>query len=726
MIFNQIPISKRVFFFFFVTAWFSSPCVIAAPLEDINLSVETDRVVATIRLSGPVANVRYTPAKKGISLSILLDKINTGLAPIEWLDNEVLKSPPSSLIPAFTVKTNLRNIQPRLIIDFSREAEYTVNMGKDGRSIVVGIKIDKALPKFDGNLPFLPEVQPLPENANDINKQAFVLMQKGRNALAESDNIAAIDTYNKLLLLPPNDYTQDGQEWVGVARERAGQLDKAKLEYELYLKLYTNPEDATRIKARIATLGKKPFKPLSLTKEPVNANKKPTQTLSYGSVSMHYYQGNSKVDTQDNSPELSGNPLSQSTFTAKDQSAILTTVVATQRFISDEYDNRMVFQDTAYSNLLPEQVSKNRLSAAYFELRNRLSDYSARLGRQSSSGGGVMGRFDGASLGFGVTPSVRFNAVMGQLSDYDVGSKPRFYGVNTEIGPATIYAIQQTIDGVSDRKAIGTELRFFKTNMSLFGLLDYDISFHDLNVALLQGTYTPIPERTFNYYLDHRKTPYLSTRNALNGALTTSLTDLLQFMTEEEVRMLAGDRTGTSDLLQFGILEQVTPRWQIGADVRASRFGALPASGIAIIDPNIPDPIPTVTGLLPATDASGNEWAFTPQLIGSNLFSSSDITIFNFSYLFSPLYRGQSMYIYSRANFTEKLSLDGSVQVYRQNFDSGTVMTRVMPTLRVAYQFRQELSFDMDVGLETSHSESGTQVTDTQRKFFSLGFRKDF
>jgi len=84
------------------------------------------------------------------------------------------------------------------------------------------------------------------------------------------------------------------------------------------------------------------------------------------------------------------------------------------------------------------------------------------------------------------------------------------------------------------------------------------------------------------------------------------------------------------------------------------------------------------------------------------------------------------MYIYSRANFTEKLSLDGSVQVYRQNFDSGTVMTRVMPTLRVAYQFRQELSFDMDVGLETSHSESGTQVTDTQRKFFSLGFRKDF
>jgi hypothetical protein len=160
VIIKKVPQQKRVFLFLLVFGLSYSAGVISAPLEDISLSAESDRVVATIRLSGPVANVRYSPAKKGITLDILLDKLPDGLATEEWHDNEVLKSPPSSQIPSFTVKTNLKNIQPKLIIQFSREAEYTVQMGRDARSIVVGIKIDKVLPKLEGNLLLLPEIKP--------------------------------------------------------------------------------------------------------------------------------------------------------------------------------------------------------------------------------------------------------------------------------------------------------------------------------------------------------------------------------------------------------------------------------------------------------------------------------------------------------------------------------------------------------------------------------------
>lgn len=737
MLNKKVPILKRVFFIHFLYGSFWSICVLAAPLEDITLSEKAETVVATIKLSSPVANVRYTPALKGIALSILLDKVPSGLAKDEWLDNEILKSPPSSLIPSFTVKTNLKNIQPKLVIDFSREAAYTVQMGRDGRSIIINIKIDaakpaeakveKEIPKFDGNLPFLPEIKPLAANASDINKQASGLFLKGRNALAESDNVAAIDTFNKLLLLPPNDYTQDGQEWVGVARERAQQLDKAKLEFELYLKLYTSPEDIKRIKQRLATLGSKPFVPPSVTAERKAQKKQTSQTMSYGSVSMHYYQGNSKIDTVDNSGSaLSGNQQNQFTFSAMDQSALLTSVIATERFISETYDNRIVFQDTAYSNYLPGQVGKNRLNAAYVEVKNRLSDYSIRLGRQSSSGGGVMGRFDGAAVGMGLTPSVRLNAVAGQLSDLTVGSKPQFYGASVDMGPVTVYAIKQTVDDISDRQAVGTEIRYFEPNKSAFAVFDYDTMFSALNVAMLQGTYTPIPERTFNLFIDHRRSPFLSTKNALNGALTTSLIDLLQFMSEEDVRALAADRTGTSNMAQLGVLQQVSPSWQIGGDVRVSQFEALPASGIATIDPNLPDPIPTLTGVQPGSPGSGNEIALSPQIIGSNLYSSRDVTVFSLSFISSALYKGQSFYIYSRGNFTDKWSLDLSLQMFQQNYENGTKMTRFVPMLRTAYQIRQSLSFDMDFGIEQSHTESATQTTEVQRRFFSLGFRYDF
>jgi hypothetical protein len=724
VILKKVPHKQRVFLLIVVCTWFSSTYVIAAPLEDISLAVESDNVIATIKLSSPVSNVRYTPAKKGTTLSILLDKVPSGLAVEEWHDNEVLASPPTNLIPSFTVKTNLKNIQPKLIIEFSRQAEYTVQMGRDGRSIVVSITIDAKIPKFNGSLPLLPEVNAVAANATETDKKAAALMLQGRNSLAAGDNLSAIDTFNKLLLLPPNSYTQDGQEWVGVARERAGQLDKAKVELELYLKLYNTPEDISRIKQRLATLGSQPSSPSVITAAG-QGKKQFSQTLSYGSISMHYYHGASKTDSVDTSAAL-GTTASQSSLSNVDQSALLTSVIATERFISEKYDNRIVFQDTGFTNYLPGQTSQNRLGAAYLEIKNKISDYSVRLGRQSSSGGGVLGRFDGAAVGYGITSGIRVNAVAGQLSDYGLLSAPKFYGASVDMGPVTVYAINQNIDDVIERRAVGTEIRYFESNKNAFFTLDYDMLFSAVNVAMLQGTYTSTPERTYNLFIDHRRTPFLSIRNALFGSLTTNLSDLLQFMTEEEIRALAADRTGTSNMIDLGLTQQISNKWQLGGDIRVSRYEDMPESGTPV-DP-FADPLapPPVVGFLSSTPSNGNEWAISTQLIGSNLLSSQDVTVFSLSLMGSALYKGQSLYVYSRGNISDKFSLDASVQFYRQYYESGMLMTRVIPSLRTAYQIRKSISLDMDLGLEVSHTEIGTQLTDGQRQFFSLGFRWDF
>jgi len=701
--------------------WFFSTYVNAQPLEEISLLTESNRVVATIKLSSPVHNVRYSPAKRGTTLSILLEKLPAGYEPEEWRDNETLKSPPSALIPSFTVKVNLKNIQPKLIIEFNREAEYTVHMGSDNRSIMVGIKIDRTLPSTVGGLPYLPDVKlwspqktlPSPGDpvaAPEINKQAADLMQLGRNALAASDNFSAIDAFNRLLLLPPNDYTQDGQEWVGVARERAGQQDKAKVEYELYLQLYPQGEGFERVKIRLSRLGMASTATM-LTSEKERPKKRGRQNLAYGSLSTHYYSGASTI--------YSVVPFNNTTETTKtsgtDQSALLTNVAATGRFISEEFDNRIVFNDTAYSNFLPGKASKNRLNSAYFEVKNRLSDYSARIGRQSSTGAGVMGRFDGISGGFAATSSMRVNAVAGQLSDFSSGSRPVFLGASMDMGLVTLYAVNQTIDGVLDRRAVGTELRYFEPSKTAFVLLDYDTSYSTLNTAMFQGTLSAGTERTYSILLDRRRAPYASTRNALNGATTTSISDLLHWMTEEELRSLAVARTGTANLAQLGFNQQMSQKWQMGGDIRVSNYEGLPASGTS-----------TLTGQLPEVVGTGNEWAISPQLIGSNLYSSQDITIFSLSYITSPLYKGQSYYIYNRSYLTDKWSLDAALQFFRQNYSSGLYISRLMPMLRSSYQFRQTLSFDFELGLEKTHTEDPEKSSDAQRQFFSMGFRWDF
>ena len=76
--------------------------------------------------------------------------------------------------------------------------------------------------------------------------------------------------------------------------------------------------------------------------------------------------------------------------------------------------------------------------------------------------------------------------------------------------------------------------------------------------------------------------------------------------------------------------------------------------------------------------------------------------------------------------FTDKWSLDSTLQLYRQQFESGLLFTRLVPTFRTAYQIRKTLNFDLDVGYEVNHSRIAEQSSDGRRKFFSLGFRWDF
>jgi len=72
------------------------------------------------------------------------------------------------------------------------------------------------------------------------------------------------------------------------------------------------------------------------------------------------------------------------------------------------------------------------------------------------------------------------------------------------------------VNGVVDRRAVGTELRYATNGMNAFGLLDYDVSYNVLNVAMLNGSWVT-EGTTYTLLADHRKTPYLQTSNALFG-----------------------------------------------------------------------------------------------------------------------------------------------------------------------------------------------------------------
>jgi hypothetical protein len=708
---------KRFSLTLFLFAGMGGVAALAQPLDDVSLEFREQGVVATIRLSGPVRYMSHFPQSHGKTLEILYERVQGATSDEKWVDNEVRKSPPSGLIPSFTVTTRDQQTKPKLVIEFSREAEYSVAPGKDNRSLLITIRPEKR-PVSTGPLPLLPIVKPataVPAAAvgteaatfAETNQQARVLMVQGRDALAARNNEGAVEAFNKLLLLPPNDFTQDAQEWVGVARERANQKERARVEYELYLRLYPEGESAARVAQRLAGLsGNGADVGIVETVE----KKRQARWMTFGAISSRYYYGRSKIES---TQTFNGAPETLST-SLTDQSMLITSVDASERYVSDEYDGRLVFRDVNTKNFLANKSGQNRVYAAYGEIKGRTNPYLVRLGRQSAYGGGVLGRFDGLAGAYGNAEDLRINGVAGALADYSQGSKPKFYGASVDSGAFSLYGINQTVEGITDRRAVGTEWRYYEGKQSAYALLDYDTYFKAVNAAQFMGT-TGLNNATLNYMVDHRRAPSLSIRTALNGASTSSVNDLLQTMSASSLRDLALSRTAISNMGQVGVVVPWREKWQVGGDLRLSNTTGLPASGTTALE-----------GILAATPSRGTEKSVTGQVIGSSIYSLGDVWSASVTYSSGNAAIGNSLYLYNHKQFNSGWMMDASLQLSSFRDQLGGKTTRKSPMLRGAYRFREQFYFDVDGGIEYNDYSGPQSNTKTTRYFTSLGLRWDF
>jgi hypothetical protein len=391
------------------------------------------------------------------------------------------------------------------------------------------------------------------------------------------------------------------------------------------------------------------------------------------------------------------------------------------RYVNDQYDNRIVYRDVASQNYLQGQHNTNYVYAAFLELKNKKSDYSTRVGRQTTGGGGVMGRFDGVYAGYGSQQELRVNGVAGQLVDYSTNIQPVFYGTSVDRGPVSVYIINQTIQGVTDRRAAGAEFKYFEGKKSAYALVDYDLYFNKPNTMMLTGSYALETGTTVNFILDYRKN--LSTRNALNGSLTTSVTDLLTILNESELKQLALDRSISSTYAQFGATQRLNATWQFGGDVRLSKTSGMPVSGS--LDAN---GIPlTIVGYVNAVPETGLEKTLSAQLMGTNLFTKADFSTLGASIVTSDYVKnGETFYLSNRLTFNPQFSLDSSWNYYQQADNYGGNLSRHMPMVHGTYQMRQNFSMDADLGYELSTTTGPNQTSTNKRISASIGFRWNF
>jgi len=265
------------------------------------------------------------------------------------------------------------------------------------------------------------------------------------------------------------------------------------------------------------------------------------------------------------------------------------------------------------------------------------------------------------------------------------------------------------VDGIIDRQAVGTELRYFDPRRSVLSLLDYDLSYGELNIALLQGTQQIGSATSLNLLIDHRKAPVLQTTNALIGETDTSILSQLLTLTEDQLRARAEARTPTADLYMIGATHNFSPTWQLGGDVKLYSISGTPASGA-----------------LPATVGTGNVYVYTLQGIATGLLTKRDVSVLSLSFLSSDTYDGESIAFNNRTLLQDIWTIDLSLRYYQQKDNLGTNLTRLTPIVRLGYRWRDKITFELEAGLEKGETTSSVQSEDSTRNFYSLGYRWDF
>jgi tetratricopeptide (TPR) repeat protein len=537
------------------------------------------------------------------------------------------------------------------------------------------------------------------------------LMAEGRGAIVREDYAAAIRAFTALLALPPNGLTRDAQEFLALSYERRGDPSRAKIEYENYLRRYPQGEDSDRVRQRLASLAA-----AAPTTEPLRAPveaKKGWRNFTSGSFSQFYYRGNSKIDSQ----QTVANIADRTTLSVTDQSSLITALDLNARFSNDTHDNRIVFRDVNTRNYIEGQDSINRLNAAYYDYKYKPADLSARVGRQPAYGGGVLGRFDGLLLGYGIAPRTRLNVVAGTPVEqgFTIDSTRRFLGAGAELGPfnqswtGNVYFLNQTVDSIPDRQVVGSELRYFSQQGFFSTLVDYDTLFGHLNIATMQGNWTAPWKTTYNLLLDYRMSPALQTTTAVLGEPTTSIQTLLNIYSEEELRARARALTAETAIALAGFTHPVTKVWQLGVDLQASRVSHTEG-----------------TNNFPATPSSGTVYTLTSQVIATGLFAIRDITVAAISGVRADTYSGLAGRITSRIPVGAHWTVDGAVFWYGQKNDDGSTLARVSPVVRLTYLLRNSVSLEAEVGIERTLARSDFAEETTLRRFFSLGYRWDF
>lgn len=669
-------------------------------LESLEYLTHQGMAAVEVGFSQPVQYLSHFPLGSGATIEIFIGPRTAVDPEVDKLPyTQAMRAPDSREVPLsqVTFKINVSG-ETSLLVDFERVVHFSVSAGRSPNALLIVLPEHKVTTAMQT------------KNAQAIGEAsspAFKLLVLGRKALKQGKNKKAIRIFTKMLGMPDGKERKEALELLGVARERNNQKAHAKAMYREYLKQYPKSEGAPRVKQRLNDLLHDQLKPKARLKAVKKPSDRKTTSHVYGSFAQYYYRG-------ENSTEDTG--------TTVDQSLLLNQLSVNWRIRSADYDLRnFVYASHSY-DFATESEKAVTLETAYSQIKHGRLGFTAKLGRQRGSSGGVLGKFDGIAGSYNLTQKIALNAVAGYPVNFGdkrgIQTEKPFLGFGFELDgegkgiDILPYYIRQQVDGIIDREAVGSEFRFFHKQLgNFYSLVDYDIAYFDLNMYLFRGQYNWRKNTILNANFDYRNNPLMFTSNALIGRTdATSIEELLEILTEDQVRELAEDRVGDSTTVSFGVSHTINSRYQLNADITRSQQ-------VFVVDTATP-------GVL-RSDSEIQTYIST-QLIANKWFNDRDISVLGLRISMTSSYDELSLSASNRLPLKNKWKFDTRLRIDMRQNDSGEDLVKYRPSVKWDFRQNQSMHYEAEIGMEFWRYGGETNNPDYQRTFVNLGYRWNF
>ena len=586
------------------------------------------------------------------------------------------------------------------------------------------------------------------------------LVAEAEIAVRDGSHDRAIQLLTNALALPENPNTPRVQELLGMTRERKGQTAHAQAEYEEYLRRYPTGEAADRVRERLASITTPAAGGSTELRAASGAESAAAWTWgARGSFSQFYLRDQSKTKFVDASrpdvnAEVDNNVnLNQLLSTAdvtisggndRRQVQLRAAGSYTRDFqppskaVTDPVTGLPV-RDPATGLPLLKRRHIKALTALYLDYSDSTLDSTLRIGRQTRNSSGVLGRFDGALYGWQAKPKLRVNLVAGfpvlTSRQTRVLKERYFYGASVDVGAkrspvqTSVYWFDQRAKGgFVDRQSVGIETRLLKKRFNAFVLADYDVKFSQLNLGLLTLNYSFPDTSSLSFTADYRQSPLLTTYNA--AGLTATLVDPVthQQLLGPQGELLAQNITDIRDLLWYyprsSIYQLALDRTLVAKSATVSYSRPLTRKLQANIDVTLTDTrgtpaIPATTGiigtpregsvisLVDAISATGKEYYYGAQLVGSGLFWENDIYILSGRYSDTQRTRSYTADFNARVSLSRKVRLSPRLRYgYRDNKEDSGNFSQFQPTMRVNYYPMRGGEIEIEGGANFSRQKS--------------------